>query len=115
MGRTITHPKQIQQKSRDYRVWQVGPNWFKVFNTATQRTYDVNLGVNGGTCTCQWGQSRPDSDHRSGCSHVIAALDYRAVQHGRHISVWGSEAEARRQHRPTIKIGDGLVITSRLN
>ncbi len=115
MGRTIIHPKQIQKKSRGYRVRQVAPNWFKVLNPETKREYDVNLGINGGTCTCEWGRSRPESDHRSGCSHVIAAMDYRARQYGRHISVWGSEAAARRQHRPTVKIGDGLVITSRRN
>jgi hypothetical protein len=115
MGQMITHPKQIQRKSRYYEVRRVGPNWYKVSIPASNREYDVNLGLNGGTCTCPWGRFRPAYDHRSGCSHVVAALAYRAQQQGRHISVWASEQDARRQHRPMVKIGDGLIVTSRPN
>ena len=113
MERKIRHPKQLQKKSRGYQIRQVGPNWFKVADSVTNREYDVNLGLNGGTCTCAWGQRRPPSDHRSGCSHVIAAIDFRSRQHGRRVSVWTSEKAARRQHRPVLKIGDGLIVTSR--
>ena len=115
MAQRIIHAKKIQKRSRDHVVRQLRPNWFKVRDNASGRVYDVNLGLNGGTCTCAWGQHRPERDHRSGCSHVIAAMNYRAVQQGRRVSVWTSEKAARRQHRPALKIGDGLVITSRLD
>jgi len=115
MAYTITHAKEIQKKSRSCRVRQVGPNWFKVFSDATKRVYDVNLGLNGGTCTCEWGRSRPQNDHRSGCSHVIAAMNYRALRNNRRISVWSSKKAARRQHRPMFNIGDGVIVTSRHN
>jgi hypothetical protein len=115
MAYAITHPKQIQKKSRNYRVRRVGPNWFKVFSPDASREYDVNLGLNGATCTCQWGRSRPENDHRSGCSHVIAVMSYRAMQQGKRISVWTSKGAARRQHRPMLEIGDGLILTSRVN
>lgn len=113
MAQQITYAKKIQKKSRSLLVRQVGPNWFKVTDPATRQQYDVNLGLNGGTCTCPWGQTRPSPDHRSGCSHVVAALEYRSEQRGRRISVWTSERAARRQHRPMLKIGDGLIVTSR--
>lgn len=109
----ITHAKQIQKKSHIHKIRQVGPNWFKVTAGVSQREYDVNLGLNGGTCTCAWGRYRPANDHRSGCSHVIAALNYRARLHGLQLSVWANEQDARRQHRPMLKIGDGLILTSR--
>ena len=115
MAYRITHAKEIQKKSRGYQVRQVGPNWFKVFVEETNREYDVNLGLNGGTCTCAWGQHRPLGDHRSGCSHVVAAMNCRAMQHGKRISVWASQEAARRQHRPILPIGDGLILTSRLD
>ena len=115
MARRIRHAKQIQKKSRGYQVRQFGPNWFKVHSRASGRAYDVNLALNGGTCSCAWGQHRPPRDHRSGCSHVVAAMNCRARQHGRQISVWTSEKAARRQHRPMVPIGDGLILTSRLN
>ena len=115
MAWTIANAKQIQQKSRGHAVQQVGPNWFKVCDVESGRTYDVNLGLNGGACTCAWGQHRPQADHRSGCSHVVAAMNYRALQHGRQISVWTNKKDAKRQHRPIFNIGDGLILTSRLN
>lgn len=113
MAHTITKAKQIQKKSRHCVVRQVRSNWFKVTDEESKREYDVNLGLNGGTCTCAWGRYRPPTDHRSGCAHVVAAMNYRAKLHGQRISVWTSEQEARRQHRPMVAIGDGLVLTSR--
>ena len=115
MAHQITHAKEIQRKSRGHLVRQVGPNRFKVRSKESGRVYLVALGSKGGTCTCPWGRYRSGRDHRSGCSHVIAAINYRARRRGRCISVWGSEQAARRQHRPMFSIGDGLIITSRMN
>jgi hypothetical protein len=111
MARAITNAKKIQRKSRHCTVRQIRPNWFKVGSGAGSREYDVNLGVNGGTCTCAWGRFRPAQDHRSGCCHVIAAINYRARLHGQRTSVWSDEGAARRQHRPMLTIGDGLIVT----
>lgn len=113
MSPQIIRAKVIQRKSRGHVVRQLRPNWYKVLDPNTNQEYDVALGQNGGTCTCPWGKYRPERDHRSGCSHVIAAMSFRELQHGRRISVWASERDAQRQHRPMLPIGDGLVITSR--
>jgi hypothetical protein len=109
----ITHAKEIQRKSREHIVRQIRPNWYKVTSHTTNQIYDVSLGLNGGICTCEWGRQRPDEDRRSACSHVVAALNYRAARKGRRISAWGNETEARRQHRPMLAIGDGVILTSR--
>jgi hypothetical protein len=113
MAARIIQAKQIQKKSRGHKVRQVRANWFKVTDHDSGHTHDVALGLNGGTCTCDWGKYRPGRDHRSGCSHVVAALNFRAMQQGRRLSVWSSERDALRQHRPMLRIGDGLVVTSR--
>ncbi|HXV98650.1 MAG TPA: SWIM zinc finger family protein [Anaerolineae bacterium] len=115
MAQTITSAKLIQHKSREHTVRQIRSNWYKVTSGETGRIYDVNLGLNGGTCTCEWGRQRPDDDHRSACSHVIAAMNFRATQQGRRVSAWATPEDARRQHRPTLPIGDGVILTSRSN
>jgi hypothetical protein len=114
MAQTITSAKQIQRKSREHTVRQVRSNWYKVTSSETGRAYDVNLGINGGTCTCEWGRQRPDEDRRSACSHVVAAMNYRAAQKGRRMSAWTSPEDAQRQHRPALPIGDGVILTSRV-
>ena len=114
MAQTITSAKQIQRKSRAHTVRQVRSNWYKVTSGETGRVYDVNLGVNGGTCTCEWGRQRPDEDRRSACSHVVAAMNFRANQQGRRVSAWVGPEDAERQHRPTLPIGDGVILTSRV-
>ena len=113
MSIMIAHPKQIQHKSRHLAVRQIRPNWYKVSSPASKLEYDVNLGLNGGTCSCTWGRNRPAQDHRSGCSHVIAAMNYRAVKLGKRLSVWNNKAAAQRQHRPITQIGDGVFVTTR--
>ena len=113
MTQTIVNAKQIQEKSRRHVARRIGPNWFKVLDGLSNQEYDVNLGLNGGTCSCEWGRHRPDSDHRSGCAHVVAAMNYRAMRQGKCVSVWSNEKDARRQHRPMLSIGDGVILTTR--
>lgn len=115
MARLITHAKEIQKKSRRHTVRQIKPNWYKVTSDDTGHVYDVALGLNGGTCTCEWGHQRPADDRRSACSHVIAAMNNRAEKKGRRVSVWSGKDAAERQHRPMLAIGDGIILTSRLN
>ena len=110
----ITNSKEVQRKSRRHLVRQVRPNWYKVKSDETGRVYDVALGLNGGTCTCEWGRQRPDDDRRSACSHVIAAMNWRAIQRGRRVSAWSTTEAAQRQHRPMLPIVDGIILTSRL-
>lgn len=111
---TITNPKTIQAKSRSHQVIDHGASQFTVVSGYSGQAYTVTLQAGGATCTCNWGQYRKASDGcRSGCSHVVAVYDHCERQAGRRASAWASEEAARRQHRPTWSIGDGVHLTSR--
>lgn len=102
--------KGLQTKSRTMQVIQVGANWYRVTNPQNGKTYDVNLGVNGGTCTCEYGQHRPATDTRSGCSHVIAAIEHKT---GRRVKVFDNLQAARKDKHTMLKIGDSLILSLR--
>ena len=102
MSSKITSPKTIQTKSRGHTATQVAGNTFQVYYQDQS-----------GTCTCKWGQYRKHSNcYRSGCSHVVAVFDFLESPAGRRVSVWTDEDQAKRQHRPMIDIGDGVILTS---
>lgn len=112
---TIKNAKTVQTKSRSHSVKQVAGNTFKVTSGHSGETYKVQV-FNGesGTCTCTWGQYRRHiNGYRSGCSHVIAVFDYIEAEQGRRVSAWTDAEQASRQHRPTVAIGDGVILTSR--
>lgn len=113
MAHTIKNAKFVQSKSRTHQVRQVAPSAYEVTSGASGTRYEVTLTPAGGaTCTCTWGHYRPKSGgFRSGCSHAIAVFDYIAEQ--RRVSAWTNEEDAKRQHRPTLNIGDGVILTSR--
>lgn len=110
---TITNPKTIQKKSRTHLVTPTGPNTYAVTSGASGNTYNVHITPSGGTCSCKWAQYRPNGDHHSGCSHVIATFDYIAQTNNRTVSAWSSREQAQRQHRPNFSIGDGVTLTLR--
>lgn len=114
MAHTITDPKTIQRKSRKHQVRHIWANQYEVTSGASGSKYTVTLHTDGkgGTCSCKWGQYRPRSGQfKSGCSHVIAVVDY--IEEQRTVSAWTDEEQARRQHRPVHHIGDGVVLTTR--
>lgn len=115
MSLKIRNAKGIQSKSRQNEVRHISGDNYEVVSGASGKVYQVNLaGQHGGKCTCDWGQYRPANDQRSGCSHVVAVISYAAREEGAaSVSVWSSEADARRQHRQTLNIGDGVLVTVR--
>jgi hypothetical protein len=50
---------------------------------------------------------------KSACAHAQSVFEFIANQDGRTVSAWNNPDAASRQHRPTIKIGDGVTLTSR--
>lgn len=110
----ITNPKAIQAKSKSHVVTPQGGDVFTVESGASRNTYTVNVYEHGATCTCDWAKYRPASDTRSGCSHVVSVFNFIAEGAGRKVSAWSSVEDAKRQHRPTLDIGDGVTITARL-
>lgn len=114
MPRTIKNPKAIQSKSRFHSVTLRGNDIFTVTSGTSGKEYTVNFFEGGATCTCEWGAHRPMVDRRSACSHVIKVLDHIAAESNRKVSVWSSVEDAKRQHKPTLNIGDGVTVTARL-
>lgn len=114
------HPKQLQSKSRKHNVVLVNPetNHYQVTSGTSAKVYNVNLFNDGtGGCDCEWAKWNAKKDTTeagsvSGCSHVIAALDFAAED--RTVYVWASDTDASRQHNVTQVIGDGLTITMKV-
>jgi hypothetical protein len=118
----IVNQKEVHQKSDIHKVEHIwGPKWVVTSGRAWDRYY-VTLHEDrpGGKCDCDWGTSggrrrgygRYKED--SGCSHVQAVMEAVEAAKGRRTSAWGSTEDAKRQHRPILDIGDGVVLTSRL-
>lgn len=114
MAKQIRNPKTIQKKSRSHEVSLLSRNRYAVTSGASGNQYTVSL-VNGSgaLCNCKWGQYRPGIG-KSGCSHVVAVMDWIEAQKGRTVSAWVDPEQAKRQHRPAQTIGDGVVLTSRV-
>lgn len=113
MAKTITNAKTVQAKSRTHTVEQIGAGQFLVTSGNTGSTYTVELLDQGAACTCDWAKYRPAGNKESGCSHVVAVYNHIAQTTGARVSAWTNEDEARRQHRPTLNIGDGVTLTWR--
>jgi hypothetical protein len=110
---TMRHAKKLQAKSRAHEVRWLNGNMYLVTSGVSDYVYKVTLRQRGATCSCRWGQYQAALDGRSGCSHVVAVMDYLARQGNRTISAWDNMDAAERQHRPTINIGNGIILTTR--
>lgn len=100
--------KQLQAKSRRHSVVPTEGR-FLVTSGSSGETYEVRPFASGAVCNCKWAQY-----HLTGvCSHIVAVYDFSASVSGARVSVWANQEEAKRQHRPSQSIGDGLVITVR--
>lgn len=114
MSNQIRNAKTIQSKSRQHAVRHIAGNVYEVVSATSGSRYTVRHSVHGCTCSCNWGQHRNVSDQRSGCSHSIAAMSFVAQAAGAaNVSAWGNVADAARQHRQMMEIGDGVVVTVR--
>lgn len=118
MNKQIRNAKAIQAKSRSNIVHPLGADdhgaRYQVVSGQSGNVYDVWLRDASGVCTCDWAQHRPVDDQRSGCSHVLAALNFVAQENGdTSVSAWTDAAQAQRQHRRTLDIGDGVLVTVR--
>lgn len=112
MSKQIRNAKSLQSKSRTNSVEALGGNRYEVTSGKSGKVYTVRTGSHGATCTCKWGQYRPAMDQRSGCSHVQAVYNHiNQGERGRNAYAWNNEADAQRQKRHTLDIGDGVLIT----
>jgi hypothetical protein len=110
----IRNVKSIQRRSRSNQVHPLGNGRYQVVSGRSYNVYDVTLRADGGVCSCHWAKHRLGRDRRSACSHVLAAINFAAQEAGAtSVSAWNSAQDAQRQHRRTIDIGDGVLVTVR--
>jgi len=104
--------KTLQNKAKKNKVQPQGKGEFSVTSATSGKTYTVTNLANGGfQCTCKWSQY-----HRTDlkpCSHCLAVEEWLEQAGNRSLSFWTSEEEAQRQHRPVMRVGQGLWATSR--
>lgn len=119
MSKQIKNAKTVQNKSRTHEVTfnfvnATGAAQYTVQSGTSGRKYVVRIHGDAATCTCKWGGYKEHNDRRSGCSHVTAVFSHIARENGsdRNVSVWTNEADADRQHRPMMDIGDNVILTA---
>ena len=113
MSKQIKNVKTIQNKAKKNIVAHVSGNMYKVTSATSGNQYAVRINGDCGTCNCEWSKYRPANDQRSGCSHVVAVFERIAEENGRTVSAWGNQDDADRQHRPSLNIGNGVILTNR--
>lgn len=113
MIKQIRNAKVVQSKAKKNVVHPLGSDRYQVISASSGNVYDVSIHGDCGRCSCNWGQYRPANDKRSGCSHVVSVYGFIAESNGRTVSVWSSEEQAEKQHRPMLNIGNGILLTSR--
>ena len=110
----MRHTADLKSKSKSHEVTKSGPTSFTVKSGSTGSLYTVALLDGGASCTCDWAKYRPaDNNGRCGCSHVLSVMAFIEAERGRTISAFETLEQAERQHRPTVDIGDGLILTTR--
>ena len=123
MPRNIKNVKTVNKKSKTHQVSEFSPFVYHVTSGASGKTYTVSVQHNtntgaiefvGAVCNCRWGQYRPNSDPRSGCSHVMATFRYiEQFETGKSVSAHASYDDAARQKRHMLAIGNGVILITR--
>lgn len=114
------HAKSLQDKARGHTVILDNSTFarYRVISGGSGKEYIVNVFADGGaSCNCDWALKRVDTlvENKGAvaCSHTIAVFEFIAQGKGKRVSAWASFAEAERQHRSTIDLVDGVVLTLR--
>ena len=114
------HTKSLQEKARGHIVILDDPTFarYRVISGGSGKEYIVNVFKDGGaSCNCDWALKRVDTliENKGAvaCSHTIAVFEFIAQGNGKRVSAWATTEEAERQHRSTIDLVDGVVLTTR--
>lgn len=114
----IRNARDVCMRSKRIDIMPFGSG-FKAYSHFSGNTYYIATRRNeqgevvGGACSCPWGHYRSWSDMRSGCKHVQATFRFIENQRGRTIMAHADLESARRERRPRLEIGDGVILTSR--
>lgn len=108
----MRNAKALQSKSKSHQVTQTSATTYTVKSGSSSKEYTVTLQNHGAQCTCDWQKYRK-AGQPSACSHTISVYNHIAEWTGRKVSAWGTEEQAKKQHRPTLDISDGITLTTR--
>ena len=103
--------KQLQSKAKKSQVGQNADGTFTVTSATSGKSYLVAQFDSGFRCCCDWAKYH-DTRFKP-CSHVLAVEAYLEEAGTRSLSFWASEEDAKRQHRPVRRVGQGVWATSR--
>lgn len=113
MAHKIVNVKDIQsRKNKDVVSPTSLPHTFTVKSGESGNTYNVTFlpDGTGAMCDCKWGQFRKWATPQSGCHHVLSAFEYALKTN---VAAWTDDTQAKKQHRKSIAIGDGVILTLR--
>lgn len=110
----MRNSKQLQSKSRQHLITRLSPHSYRLTSGSSGNQYIINLVKDGATCSCKWGQSRPNGDKRSGCSHTLAVMSYvKGMEEERKVGCCGSLEDVKRGKRQVVGNWDGIIVTAR--
>lgn len=106
----------LKAKAQSHEVREIDQNTWKVISGTSGNEYEVHRHGDNFQCSCKWGTAGQQrwARKQSGCSHTVSVTTYLAEEAGRKASIHDGEEAAKRQRRPTINLGQGLYLTSRV-
>lgn len=115
MSKQIKNISQVHSKADNCIVEKIHSCLFRVYSPSG-KSYLVNTYDRVFQCTCPWGikGTQRENQKASACSHVQAVVEYMEAEKGRTTSAHGNQEAAQRQHRPTIDLKNGVILTSRV-
>lgn len=111
----MRHPEPLTTKSTTHRVIRETETSYAVISGTSGTEYSVLVLADGtASCTCDWAHYRPRKNNGAcACSHVLAVMAERASDDHRKMKAWANQASAKRQHRKTTDLVDGIYLTLR--
>lgn len=113
------HLDSLRAKARTHVVTMQNQNTYDVVSGGSGEKYTVSLNDKQEMfCNCQYAIKR-GTDLETGevfsvaCSHTIAVFEFIALGNRRLVTLHEDVERARKQHRPTVDTGDGVVLVSR--
>jgi hypothetical protein len=112
----MRHVASLRDKAAKNIVRVVDDGLFKVVSATSGNEYTVRRLPDGAyACDCRYGDPYQTGRAlgKSGCSHSLAVALFVAAEEGKRLAVHDGEDAAKRQHRPRVDLGNGLVVTFR--
>ena len=106
------HAKSLQAKAKKVELIAVRKDSYLVKSTSGQEYTIFDHSDGTFTCTCKWAEFH--NTRVQPCAHVLGLMEaLENLTEDQKLSFWETEEDAKRQHRPVVRVGLGLYATSR--